>query len=84
MNEYVMFIFLFLVIWKEIFSTGSYDKCVHQLRDANKDNMAAVSPAIFSHAQVSKKNLLVPALIVRFLEITCSTDFTELFYLGSI
>jgi len=44
--------------------TGSYDKCVHTLRENNKDNMAAVSSAIFSHAQVAKKNVLVTALIV--------------------
>lgn len=44
--------------------TGSYDKCVHTLRENNKDNMAAVSAAIFSHSQVAKKNVLVIALIV--------------------
>jgi len=43
---------------------GSYDKCVHTLRENNKDNMAAVTAAIFSHAQVAKKNVLVTALIV--------------------
>jgi len=45
-------------------SVGSYDKCVHHLRETNKDNMAAVSAAIFSHAQVAKKNVLVIAVIV--------------------
>jgi len=43
---------------------GSYDKCVHTLRENNKDNMAAVTATIFSHAQVAKKNVLVTALIV--------------------
>jgi len=43
---------------------GSYDKCVHTLRETNKDNMAAVTTAICSHAQVAKKNILITALIV--------------------
>ena len=43
---------------------GSYDKCVHTLRETNKDNMAAVTAAIYSHAHVAKKNMLVTALIV--------------------
>ena len=43
---------------------GSYDKCVHTLRETNKDNMAPVTAAIFSHAHVAKKNILVTAVIV--------------------
>ena len=43
---------------------GSYDKCVHTLRESNKDNMAAVTAVICSHAQVAKKNVLITALIV--------------------
>ena len=35
------------------------------LRETNKDNMAAVTAAIFSHSQVAAKNVLVTALIVR-------------------
>jgi hypothetical protein len=48
----------------DTFSVGSYDKCVHLLRETNKDNMAAVTETIFSHAQVTSKNILVIALIV--------------------
>jgi hypothetical protein len=32
--------------------TGSYDKCVTAIREINKDDMAAVTATIFSHAQV--------------------------------
>lgn len=32
--------------------TGSYDKCVTAIRERNKDDMAAVTATIFSHAQV--------------------------------
>lgn len=45
------------------FQQGSYDKCVSLLRDAFKDDMAAVTATIFSHGQVAKKNLLVSMLI---------------------
>jgi acetyl-CoA carboxylase/biotin carboxylase 1 len=31
---------------------GSYDKCVTAIRERNKDDMAAVTATIFSHAQV--------------------------------
>ena len=47
-----------------IYLVGSYDKCVHTLRETNRENMVAVTEAIFSHAQVSKKNVLITALIV--------------------
>ncbi|XP_021925280.1 acetyl-CoA carboxylase [Zootermopsis nevadensis] len=45
------------------FQQGSYDKCVTAIRDRNKDDMAAVTATIFSHAQVAKKNMLVTMLI---------------------
>lgn len=45
-------------------STGHYDKCVFALREENKGDMANVLNYIFSHAQVTKKNLLVTMLIV--------------------
>jgi ribosomal protein S27E len=32
--------------------TGSYDKCVTAIRERSKDDMAAVTATIFSHAQV--------------------------------
>uniref|UniRef100_A0A8C0FSV8 acetyl-CoA carboxylase n=1 Tax=Bubo bubo TaxID=30461 RepID=A0A8C0FSV8_BUBBB len=40
-----------------------YDKCVFTLREENKSDMNAVLNYIFSHAQVTKKNLLVTMLI---------------------
>lgn len=46
--------------------TGHYDKCVFALREENKGDMANVLNYIFSHAQVTKKNLLVTMLIVSF------------------
>lgn len=45
------------------FQYGHYDKCVAALRESNKDDMATVVATIFSHSQVSKKNLLVTLLI---------------------
>ncbi|XP_031639002.1 acetyl-CoA carboxylase isoform X2 [Contarinia nasturtii] len=45
------------------FQYGHYDKCVAALREKHKDDMAAVVSTIFSHSQVSKKNLLVTLLI---------------------
>lgn len=47
-----------------VFLTGHYDKCVFALREENKGDMANVLNYIFSHAQVTKKNLLVTMLIV--------------------
>ena len=44
--------------------TGHYDKCVFALREENKSDMGNVLNYIFSHAQVTKKNLLVTMLIV--------------------
>ena len=43
---------------------GSLDKCIGMLRESHKDDMQAVTEAIFSHSQVAKKNLLIIALIV--------------------
>lgn len=45
------------------FQYGHYDKCVAALREKHKDDMATVVSTIFSHGQVSKKNLLVTLLI---------------------
>uniref|UniRef100_A0A8C0BI87 acetyl-CoA carboxylase n=1 Tax=Buteo japonicus TaxID=224669 RepID=A0A8C0BI87_9AVES len=45
------------------FQHGHYDKCVFTLREENKSDMNAVLNYIFSHAQVTKKNLLVTMLI---------------------
>ncbi|KAI5726751.1 hypothetical protein M8J76_007892 [Diaphorina citri] len=45
------------------FQQGHYDKCVTALREKYKDDMAAVTATIFSHGQVSKKNMLVTMLI---------------------
>ncbi|XP_078787302.1 acetyl-CoA carboxylase 1 isoform X4 [Oryzias latipes] len=45
------------------FQNGHYDKCVFALREENKGDMANVLNYIFSHAQVTKKNLLVTMLI---------------------
>lgn len=55
---------------EKLFQHGSYDKCVSLLRQSHKDNMAAVTKAIFSHSQVAKKNQLIVALIDHF----CSKD----------
>lgn len=45
------------------FQYGHYDKCVTALREKHKDDMLSVVNTIFSHSQVSKKNLLVTSLI---------------------
>lgn len=45
------------------FQHGHYDKCVAMIRDKHKDDMQTVVNTIFSHSQVSKKNLLVTLLI---------------------
>ncbi|XP_049317448.1 acetyl-CoA carboxylase [Bactrocera dorsalis] len=45
------------------FQHGHYDKCVALVRENSKDDMQKVVNTIFSHAQVSKKNLLVTLLI---------------------
>ena len=50
---------------------GHYDKCVFTLREENKGDMANVLNYIFSHAQVTKKNLLVTMLIVSLCSTAC-------------
>lgn len=56
--------------------TGHYDKCVFALREENKGDLTNVLNYIFSHAQVTKKNLLVTMLIVSaFLTETFPSAF---------
>lgn len=50
---------------------GHYEKCVFTLREENKGDMANVLNYIFSHAQVTKKNLLVTMLIVSLCPTAC-------------
>ncbi|XP_066599220.1 acetyl-CoA carboxylase-like isoform X1 [Prorops nasuta] len=45
------------------FQQGHYDKCVSALIDRYKDDAATVTAVIFSHNQVTKKNVLVTMLI---------------------
>ncbi|XP_012718883.2 acetyl-CoA carboxylase isoform X2 [Fundulus heteroclitus] len=45
------------------FQQAHYDKCVVNLREQHKPDMSPVLDYIFSHAQVSKKNILVTMLI---------------------
>ncbi|XP_048833144.1 acetyl-CoA carboxylase isoform X2 [Brienomyrus brachyistius] len=45
------------------FQQAHYDKCVINLREQFKPDMTPVLECIFSHAQVSKKNILVTMLI---------------------
>ncbi|KAG8451331.1 hypothetical protein GDO86_003516 [Hymenochirus boettgeri] len=45
------------------FQHGHYDKCVFALREENKSDLTLVLNYIFSHAQVTKKNLLITMLI---------------------
>ncbi|XP_052451769.1 acetyl-CoA carboxylase isoform X2 [Carassius gibelio] len=45
------------------FQQAHYDKCVINLREQYKPDMTPVLESIFSHAQVSKKNILVTMLI---------------------
>ncbi|XP_040280126.1 acetyl-CoA carboxylase 1 [Bufo bufo] len=45
------------------FQHGHYDKCVFSLREENKSDLTMVLNYIFSHAQVTKKNLLITMLI---------------------
>ncbi|ESN91710.1 hypothetical protein HELRODRAFT_70230, partial [Helobdella robusta] len=60
------------------FQHGSYDKCVSLLRGANKDDMTLVTPFIFSHSQVAKKNLLIISLIDNFYSKDLSEDIYSL------
>nr|WDE40200.1 acetyl-CoA carboxylase [Tegillarca granosa] len=45
------------------FQHGSYDKCIAQLMEKNKDNMSTVAGNIFSHISIQHKNTLVIMLI---------------------
>ncbi|XP_049326203.1 acetyl-CoA carboxylase 2 isoform X3 [Astyanax mexicanus] len=45
------------------FQQATYDKCVINLREQYKPDMTPVLEYIFSHAQVSKKNMLIALLI---------------------
>ncbi|KAL6432779.1 hypothetical protein ACFW04_006277 [Cataglyphis niger] len=45
------------------FQQGHYDKCVSALIEKYKDDVATVTDMIFSHNQVTKKNVLVTMLI---------------------
>ncbi|KAB7507632.1 Acetyl-CoA carboxylase [Armadillidium nasatum] len=45
------------------FQSGSYDKCVHALREKHKDDIGTVLSVLFSHSQVAKKNQMVLLLI---------------------
>ncbi|XP_076277454.1 acetyl-CoA carboxylase isoform X2 [Lasioglossum baleicum] len=45
------------------FQQGHYDKCVSALIEEYKDDVATVTATIFSHNQVTKKNVLVTMLI---------------------
>ncbi|XP_012247167.1 acetyl-CoA carboxylase isoform X3 [Bombus impatiens] len=45
------------------FQQGHYDKCVSALIDEYKDDVATITAMIFSHNQVTKKNVLVTMLI---------------------
>ncbi|CAL8348024.1 unnamed protein product [Lota lota] len=54
------------------FQHAHYDKCVINLREKHKPDMTPVLESIFSHAQVSKKNILVIMLIDQL----CGRDST--------
>ncbi|XP_068167308.1 acetyl-CoA carboxylase isoform X2 [Antennarius striatus] len=54
------------------FQQAHYDKCVFHLREQHKPDMSPVLEYIFSHAQVSKKNILVTMLIDQL----CGRDST--------
>uniref|UniRef100_A0AAQ5ZK67 acetyl-CoA carboxylase n=1 Tax=Amphiprion ocellaris TaxID=80972 RepID=A0AAQ5ZK67_AMPOC len=54
------------------FQQAHYDKCVIHLREQHKPDMSPVLDYIFSHAQVSKKNVLVTMLIDQL----CGRDST--------
>uniref|UniRef100_A0A3P8WLZ1 acetyl-CoA carboxylase n=1 Tax=Cynoglossus semilaevis TaxID=244447 RepID=A0A3P8WLZ1_CYNSE len=54
------------------FQQAHYDKCVINLREQYKPDMSPVLDYIFSHAQVSKKNILVIMLIDQL----CGRDST--------
>lgn len=37
-------------------ASGSYDKCVHALRERYKDDVTNILSTLLSHSQVAKKN----------------------------
>lgn len=45
------------------FQHGSYDKCVHALRERYKEDINGILSTLLSHAQVAKKNQMVILLI---------------------
>ncbi|XP_045594879.2 acetyl-CoA carboxylase isoform X3 [Procambarus clarkii] len=45
------------------FQHGSYDKCVHALREKYKEDVTSVLATLVSHSQVAKKNKMVILLI---------------------
>ncbi|XP_076067982.1 acetyl-CoA carboxylase isoform X2 [Oratosquilla oratoria] len=45
------------------FQHGSYDKCVHAVREKHKDDMSIVLSTLFSHSQLPNKNQMVICLI---------------------
>ncbi|XP_042208168.1 acetyl-CoA carboxylase-like [Homarus americanus] len=45
------------------FQHGSYDKCVHALREKYKEDVTSVLSTLISHSQVAKKNQMVILLI---------------------
>ncbi|XP_069956208.1 acetyl-CoA carboxylase isoform X2 [Cherax quadricarinatus] len=45
------------------FQHGSYDKCVHALREKYKEDISSVLAVLLSHSQVAKKNKMVILLI---------------------
>ncbi|KAJ8315639.1 LOW QUALITY PROTEIN: hypothetical protein KUTeg_007789 [Tegillarca granosa] len=49
------------------FQHGSYDKCIAQLMEKNKDNMSTVAGNIFSHISIQHKNTLVIMLILQLI-----------------
>lgn len=53
-----------LDLFLPLYNTGSYDKCIAQLLEKNKDDTAVVTGNIFSNQAVQKKNALVIMLIV--------------------
>ncbi|CAG0900431.1 unnamed protein product [Darwinula stevensoni] len=49
---------------------GHYDKCVSAVKERHKEDMGSVVLNIFSHSQVTKKNVLV----VELINALCTTD----------
>ena len=47
---------------------GSYDKCVHSIREANRDKTAYVVEVLISHSQLAKKNQ-VSSMVLNLIKI---------------